>query len=279
MQTVWPADKLHKPGGVQVGLLLAQQAGGWLLHPRPQALLPRLLAVRAASEGPTQSHPGSLHRSPHPGHAPHDGPGGVEEQTQRGDCVVRARGWPGWSYTSPPKLQHIHSQWPKHLSFWVSVFCAKGLHLDQNDFIIDLEEEPDGMNKKNTNYLMWWQWWLNALIPMQRPFVPTRIQILLLAYRALNWAPESEWLVENNIIYIIYIHTRKIKKLISWQKLLQRMLDVVKIHRCWSSSVGFTLLDTSDFCSGNPGTRYQIWCEHAYTVNICISEWTVRMCL
>lgn len=89
MQTLRRADELHVPGGPEDGVLLAQQAGGRVLHRGPQALLPRLLAVWTASQGPAQPHPGSLHRSADPGHPPHDGTGGVEKQTQWGDCVVK----------------------------------------------------------------------------------------------------------------------------------------------------------------------------------------------
>lgn len=72
-------------------MLLAQQAGGWVFYPGPQAVLSGLLTVWTASQGPTQPHLGSLHCRSHPGHPPHDSPGGVEEQTQWGNCVVKGR--------------------------------------------------------------------------------------------------------------------------------------------------------------------------------------------
>lgn len=72
-------------------MLLAQQAGGRVLHPGPQALLPRLLAVRPPPSRPPQRHPGPLHCCARPGHPADDGPGGVEEQTQRGDRVAKGK--------------------------------------------------------------------------------------------------------------------------------------------------------------------------------------------
>lgn len=101
------ADELHVPGGAEGGMLLAKQAGGQLLYPGPQALLPRLLAVRPPPPGPSQRHPGPLHRCAHPGYPTDDGPGGVEEQTQWGDRVVNRS--PGLSlrfgFDSPLKDQ------------------------------------------------------------------------------------------------------------------------------------------------------------------------------
>lgn len=91
MQTLRRADELHLPGGAEDGLLLAQQASGRVLHPGPQALLSRLLAVGKAPQGPAQPHPGALHRGAHPRHPPHDRSGGVAEQTQRGDRVVEGQ--------------------------------------------------------------------------------------------------------------------------------------------------------------------------------------------
>lgn len=88
LQAVRRADELHVPGGDKDGVFLAQQAGGRVLHPSPQTLLPRLLSVWTASQGPTQPHPRSLHCRPHTSHPPDDGPGGVAEQTQRGDRVT-----------------------------------------------------------------------------------------------------------------------------------------------------------------------------------------------
>lgn len=79
MQNVRRAHKLHIPGGAEHGVLLAQPAGGRVLHQRPQALLPRLLAVRTTSQGPPKPHPGSFHCCPHPGHPPDDSAGCVEE--------------------------------------------------------------------------------------------------------------------------------------------------------------------------------------------------------
>lgn len=70
---------------------MAEQASGRVLHPGPQALLSRLLAVRKAPQGPAQPRPGALHRGAHPRHPPHDRSGGVEEQTQRGDRVVEGQ--------------------------------------------------------------------------------------------------------------------------------------------------------------------------------------------
>lgn len=142
MQALRRADKLHVPGGAEDGVLLAQQAGGWVLHPSPQILLPRLLAVWTATQGPTQSHPRPLHCSAHPGHPPHDSPGSVEEQTQRGDCVVEGR----WGLGSQNSRQEI--LFVQRISFSECSFWGKGFQLDQNHFIMDLEEELDKINLK-----------------------------------------------------------------------------------------------------------------------------------
>lgn len=87
-------------------MLLAQQVGGRVLHPGPQALLPRLLAVRPPPPGPSQRHPGPLHRRAHPGHPADDGPGGVEEQTQRGDGLEMGQeAFP--HHPPPPHMIHL----------------------------------------------------------------------------------------------------------------------------------------------------------------------------
>lgn len=111
-QNLRRADELHLPGGAEGGMLLAQQAGGRLLYPGPQALLPRLLAVRPPPPGPSQRHPGPLHRCAHPGHPTDDGPGGVEEQAERGDRVVKGGFWENerlrlslrFAFDSPPSM-------------------------------------------------------------------------------------------------------------------------------------------------------------------------------
>lgn len=118
------ADELHLPGGAEGGMLLAQQAGGRVLHPGPQALLPQLLAVGPPPPGPSQRHPGSLYRCAHPGHPADDGSGGVEEQTQWGDRVVTGKEVSG-DQTDPLASRRFESdpppEWPKNLS---SVFTG-----------------------------------------------------------------------------------------------------------------------------------------------------------
>lgn len=99
LQILWSSNKLHTPVGNEHELLLAQSNGGRVLHPGPQALLPWLLSVWTTTQGPSKPHFGSFHCGSHPGHLPHDGPGGVEEQAQRGDCLIKGTD-EDWRYKS-----------------------------------------------------------------------------------------------------------------------------------------------------------------------------------
>ena len=88
LQDIRGTDQLHLLDCGEDGLLLAQPAGGRLLHPRSPFLLPLLRPVGPAAAGPAQPHPGTFHRGPHHGDAAHHRPGGLEEQTQRGHRVA-----------------------------------------------------------------------------------------------------------------------------------------------------------------------------------------------
>lgn len=78
-QAVRGTDKLHVPGSLEDGLLLAQPGSGPLLHADSPGLLSRLRPHRPPPPRPTRRHPGSVHRRARAGHAPYHRRGGVEE--------------------------------------------------------------------------------------------------------------------------------------------------------------------------------------------------------
>lgn len=192
MQTLRRADELHFLGGDEVGVLLAQQAGGWVLHPSAQALLPRMLAYWTASQGSTQPHPGSLYCCAHPGHPPHDSPGGVEEQTQWGDCVVKERRGAG-------------SQDSRQEVLFGSKFASYSPSVTKGFLFLSVWG-------KELN----WTRWLNALISIwsissSNLFLQHNVD----CSPKSNVEQDSDWWKDtvNTSLY--------------WDKLLQRMLDVV----------------------------------------------------
>lgn len=79
LQDLRGTEKLHLPGGLAVGLLLAKSDSRPLLHERPSDLLPRLRSDRPAPPRPADRHPRPVHRSASAGHPAHDCPSGVEE--------------------------------------------------------------------------------------------------------------------------------------------------------------------------------------------------------
>lgn len=79
LQDLWGTYKLHLPGGLEGGLLLAEPGGRPLLHADPPGLLPRLRPHRPSPARPSGQRPGAVHRRASAGHLAHDCPGGVEE--------------------------------------------------------------------------------------------------------------------------------------------------------------------------------------------------------
>lgn len=79
LQDLRGANKLHLPGGLEDGLLLAEPAGRPLLHADSPDLLPRLRSDRPAPPRPADQRPRPVHRSASAGHPAHDRSSGVEE--------------------------------------------------------------------------------------------------------------------------------------------------------------------------------------------------------
>ena len=223
MQTLRRADKLHLPGGGEDEVLLAQQAGGRVLHPSPQAILPRLLAVGAASQGPTQPHPGSLHHSSHPGHPPHDCPGGVEEQTQRGDCVVKGqRGAGSQDLKTRGTFGPLGSTSVTKGSLLVSGWA---FNRTINMFSLALGEE---LKDKLKNYFI--DAWMHIDVKhLQRQSnLDSNHLFGLQSKEEQNCSTESD-VDQDSDWWKDTVNTRG-KKTLYWEKLLQRCGDIVTIY-------------------------------------------------
>lgn len=87
LQDIRGTYKLHLPGGLEGGLLLAEPGGRPPLHADSPDLLPQLLPDRPAPPRPADRRPRPVHRRASAGHPAHDCPGGVEEQTYRGGFI------------------------------------------------------------------------------------------------------------------------------------------------------------------------------------------------